>query len=192
MRLLWGPLPVADVHGVAVGEGREGAELGVVLVRALFETDRSRGLGRPEGTHVQVLRGTTNARVPGWRPISRQTGDRLLAVRPTALRDQGRGQGLARKSQHRGIMRTLASMIGEVIIARIPLLDAEGMELVKLHGVEAHGIWIESQQFTDRLMERFHLSSSRTTPLVFIPFDKVDFIIGAMDSLSLSEQAFGL
>lgn len=89
-------------------------------------------------------------------------------------------------------MRTLASMIGEVIIARIPLLDAEGMELVKLHGVEANGIWIESQQFTDRLMERFHLSSSRTTPLVFIPFDKVDFIIGAMDSLSLSEQAFGL
>lgn len=89
-------------------------------------------------------------------------------------------------------MRTLASMVGEVIIVRIPLLGAERMELVKLHGVEAHGIWVESQQFTDRLMERFHLSSSRTTPLVFIPFDKVDFIIGALDLLSLSEQSFGL
>jgi hypothetical protein len=89
-------------------------------------------------------------------------------------------------------MRTLASMIGEMIIVRIPLLDAESMDLVKLHGVEALGIWIESQQFTDRLMEKFHLSSSRTTPIIFIPFDKVDFIVAALDSLSLSESALGL
>ena len=89
-------------------------------------------------------------------------------------------------------MRTLASMIGEVIIVRIPLLGAESMELVKLHGVEAHGIWIESQQFTDRMMEKFHLSSSRTTPLVFIPFDKIDFIVASLDSLSLSESSFGM
>ena len=89
-------------------------------------------------------------------------------------------------------MRTLAGMIGEVIIVRIPLLEAERMLLVKLHGVEAHGIWIESQDFTNELMEKFQFSSSRTTPLVFVPFDKVDFIIAALDSLSLSEPAFGL
>jgi hypothetical protein len=34
-------------------------------------------------------------------------------------------------------------MVGEVIIVRIPLLDPERMSLVKLHGVEAHGIGIE-------------------------------------------------
>ena len=89
-------------------------------------------------------------------------------------------------------MRDLASLIGEVIVARIPLLDPDGMMLVKLHGVEAHGIWIESQDFTNQLMEKFHFSSSRTTPLVFVPFDKVDFIIGSLDSLSLSEPSFGL
>ncbi len=83
-------------------------------------------------------------------------------------------------------------MIGEVIIVRIPLLDADGMMLVKLHGIEAHGIWIESQDFTNQLMEKFHFSSSRTTPLVFVPFDKVDFIIVCVDELSLSEPAFGL
>jgi len=89
-------------------------------------------------------------------------------------------------------MRTLASMVGEVIIVRIPLLDPERMSLVKLHGTEAHGIWIESQDFTNELMEKFQFSSSRTTPLVFVPFDKVDFMIAALDSLSLSEPAFGL
>ena len=88
-------------------------------------------------------------------------------------------------------MRSLASMIGEVVIVRIPLLD-EGMMLVKLHGIEANGIWVESQDFTNQLMEKFHFSCSRTTPLVFVPFDKADFIIGSLDSLSLSEPALGL
>ena len=89
-------------------------------------------------------------------------------------------------------MRNLASMIGEVIIVCIPLLNADGMLLVKLHGIEANGIWVESQDFTNQLMEKFHFSSSRTTPLVFVPFEKVDFIIGSLDSLSLSEPALGL
>ena len=89
-------------------------------------------------------------------------------------------------------MRNLASMIGEIIIVRIPLLDAERMVLVKLHGIELHGIWIESQDFTNQLMEKFHFSSSRTTPIVFVPFVKVDFIIASLDSLSLSESSFGL
>lgn len=89
-------------------------------------------------------------------------------------------------------MRTLASMMGEVIMVRVPLLDSDGMILVKLHGIEAQGIWIESQDFTNQLIEKFRFVSSRTTPLVFISFDKVDFIIGSLDSLSLSEPAFGL
>jgi hypothetical protein len=41
-------------------------------------------------------------------------------------------------------------------------------------------------------MAKFGCSSSRTTPIVFIPFAKLEFIIAALDSLSLSEPAFGL
>jgi hypothetical protein len=89
-------------------------------------------------------------------------------------------------------MRTLQSMIGEIIMARIPLLDSDGMMLLKLHGVEANGLWIESQDLTNELMEKFHFFGSRTTPLVFLPFDKIDFIIASLDCLSLSEPAFGL
>ena len=89
-------------------------------------------------------------------------------------------------------MRTLHNMIGEVIMARIPLLDTDGMMLVKLHGVEANGLWIESQDFTNELMQKFHCFSSRTTLLIFIPFGKIDFVLGSLESLSLSESAFGL
>jgi hypothetical protein len=44
-----------------------------------------------------------------------------------------------------------------------------------------------SQDLTNQLMEKFHSSSSHTTPL-----DKADFIIASLDSLSLSEPVFGL
>jgi len=75
---------------------------------------------------------------------------------------------------------------------RISLFDDDGMLLVKLHAIEAHGIWIESQDFTNQLMEKLYFSTYRTTPIVFIPLDKVDFIMGALDSLSFSERTFVL
>ena len=89
-------------------------------------------------------------------------------------------------------MQTLASMIGEMIIVRIPLLNPEGLALVRLHGLESHGMWIESQDFTNELMKKLKLSSSRTTPLVFVPFARIDFVLASLDSLSLSETAFGV
>ena len=83
-------------------------------------------------------------------------------------------------------------MVAEVIIVRISLFDDDGMLLVKLYAIEAHGIWIESQDFTNQLMEKLYFSTYRTTPIVFIPLDKVDFIMGALDSLSFSERTFVL
>jgi hypothetical protein len=89
-------------------------------------------------------------------------------------------------------MRPLKSLVGEMIIVRIPILDPEEMSLVRLHGVDANGIWIECQDFTDALMTRCHLASSVTTPLLFVPFARIEFILGAVRALSLSETAFGL
>ena len=89
-------------------------------------------------------------------------------------------------------MRTLKSMVGEIIMARIPALDKEEMVLVRLHMVEASGIWVESQDFTETVMSRCEIAASRTTVLMFVPFQGVDFILGSIDSIALSEKAFGL
>jgi hypothetical protein len=89
-------------------------------------------------------------------------------------------------------MRPLKSMVGEMIIVRIPILDPEEMSLVKLHGVEASGLWIESQGFTDSMMKKCQLSSSITTPVLFVPFTSISFIVGSERTLALSESAFGL
>jgi hypothetical protein len=89
-------------------------------------------------------------------------------------------------------MRSLKSMVGEMIILRAPVLDPENMSLVKLHAVESSGVWIESQEFTEAMMKKLQFSSSVTTLILFIPFQSIDFIVGSNNSLCLSERAFGL
>lgn len=89
-------------------------------------------------------------------------------------------------------MQPLKSMVGEIIVARIPVLNPEEMALVKLHRVEANGIWIESQDFTDAMMKKCHMASSVTTLVLFVPFQNIQFIVGSLRSLSLSETALGL
>ena len=88
--------------------------------------------------------------------------------------------------------RSLKSMVGEMIVARIPALVSDEMSLIKLHGVDLNGIWIESQDFTDMMMEKLHLTSSGTTLVLFVPFHSIDYIVGSIDSLALSEKSFGL
>lgn len=79
-------------------------------------------------------------------------------------------------------------------MARIPMLcdEDEEMILVKLHRVERAGIWIESQKYTESMLKRFGFSSSQTTLVLFVPFARVDFIVGSIGLLALSEEAFGL
>ncbi len=88
-------------------------------------------------------------------------------------------------------MRTLKIMVGDVVIARFPLLNGDRNDAVKLHGVARSGRWVESQDFTNRLMERFQFNSSVTTPLVFLPSDKLDFIVASTGLLALWESVFG-
>jgi len=86
----------------------------------------------------------------------------------------------------------LKSMVGEIVIARIAALDEKEMVFVRLHRVEASGIWVFSQDFTEAMMNRFKLAVSKTTLVLFVPFAQIDFIVGCVDSVSLSEAALGL
>jgi len=75
-------------------------------------------------------------------------------------------------------MRSLKSMIGETIVASVPTVSRQGMVSLRLHGVEANGIWVESQAFTDAMLQRFSVVASTTTLILFIPFQRIDYIVG--------------
>lgn len=89
-------------------------------------------------------------------------------------------------------MRKLSSMVGEMIVARIPVLHKTDLVLVRLHAVEPTGIWVEHQGYTNHMMKHFGMHSSCSTLILFVPFQSIEFILGSLESLSLSEQAFGL
>jgi hypothetical protein len=86
----------------------------------------------------------------------------------------------------------LRNMLGKLIVARIPALDRENMVLVRLHTVEASGIWIESQKFNETMLQNLGIVASVTTLVLFVPFSDVDFIISSVGSIVLSEKAFGI
>ena len=88
-------------------------------------------------------------------------------------------------------MRSLKSMIGEVLVARIPALDRQSMVIVKLLKVENTGIWIESQAFTERMLARFRAVASPNTLVLFIPFEQIEFIVNSADIPCFSEKALG-
>jgi hypothetical protein len=87
-------------------------------------------------------------------------------------------------------MRSLKQMVGENIIASVPSISKEPMISLRLHGVTRHGIWVESQSFTDAMLRRFNAAASITTPILFIPFQRIDFIVDSLDEIALSEDSF--
>lgn len=90
------------------------------------------------------------------------------------------------------MLRDFDEMVGKMIVARIPSLDQENMVTVQLHKVEANGIWVESQEFNDEILERVGMAASLRGLVLFIPFSSIDFIVSSMSSPALSEAAFGV
>jgi hypothetical protein len=88
--------------------------------------------------------------------------------------------------------RPLKCLEGSMIVAFIPALDRKELSLVRLHKVEPAGIWIESQEFTERMMKQFAAAVSQTTLLMFVPFHGVSYIVSSIKAVSLSEEALGL
>ncbi len=89
-------------------------------------------------------------------------------------------------------MPKLEEMIGQTIVALIPLIDKEEFQEVKLHGVESGGLWIESQKITNWLLRRKGLASAPKTLVLFLPYHQITFVMSALDVPSLSESAFGV
>jgi hypothetical protein len=51
-------------------------------------------------------------------------------------------------------MASLNELVGKTIIALVPFINRQRIQVLRLHGVEAGGIWVESQTLIDRLLAR--------------------------------------
>jgi hypothetical protein len=88
-------------------------------------------------------------------------------------------------------MKTLPEMVGDNILALVPMIDPKP-QVLKLLAVEPSGLWIESHEFTQGLMKLLKVQAAPKTAILFIPFHQITLIMASHDSPSLREEAFGV
>jgi hypothetical protein len=82
-------------------------------------------------------------------------------------------------------------LIGQTVLALIPILDQTEIQEITIHGVEVGGIWIESQRYSELFLAKLDLHAIRT-PIFFVPYHEIRFVMHRLDKLELSEKKFGV
>jgi hypothetical protein len=84
-------------------------------------------------------------------------------------------------------------LIGDSIFVKSPLMDKDSkLTEVKLLGVEAGGLWIQSQVLTNAVLDFFGASSAGKTPIFFLPYHEIICVVTTIDEIALGEKAFGV
>jgi hypothetical protein len=87
----------------------------------------------------------------------------------------------------------LSDMVGDQILIRTAIFgDPNKLHKVKLLGVEAGGIWIESQEFLNVALQIGGVASTENIPVIFVPYHQIYFVLSSVRGLALDEKAFGL
>jgi hypothetical protein len=86
----------------------------------------------------------------------------------------------------------LSDYIGSTVLAVIPGIDKTKVQKIKLHGVEAGGVWIENQSLTNAFLEFLGVSSAPKTLVLFVPYTAIAAIYAALDEPALNEKSFGV
>ena len=86
----------------------------------------------------------------------------------------------------------LSDFIGDSIFIVVPMIHKTELKEVKLVGVEAGGIWIESQEAINVILQSSGASAARNTPVLFLPYHQISLALTVRPGLSLDETAFGL
>jgi len=82
-------------------------------------------------------------------------------------------------------------MIGQILIASIPIFHETELQQIKIHGVESGGLWVECDEYTKIWLEKLDLPAART-PIFFVPYHEIRFAVYAHSKLALSEKKLGL
>ena len=82
-------------------------------------------------------------------------------------------------------------MIGEVVNGIVPSLSRKTLQL-KIVAVDAGGLWVESQDYTNRVLKGAKISGAPLTPVLFLPFSAISYLVRLQEGRSLSEESYGL
>jgi hypothetical protein len=86
----------------------------------------------------------------------------------------------------------LSDYVGQSLAFMIFRLNPDVAQEAVLRGVEAGGVWVESQQLTNDLLGQVGVSCAPRTPVTFFPYHEIGFVIAFVPELSLNETALGV
>jgi hypothetical protein len=86
----------------------------------------------------------------------------------------------------------IADYVGRDLVVLIPRLNSGVEQKVRLHGVDAGGIWIESQQLTNELLTRVGVSVAPKTMIFFFPYAEMVYAMTSIDQPALNETTLGV
>jgi hypothetical protein len=81
----------------------------------------------------------------------------------------------------------LEGLIGQTVGMMVPVFDSKKTIRVKIHAIESAGIWLESQMIIEKMFAISGKTSSPATPLFFLPFSSIGFVVASIELPSLSE-----
>jgi hypothetical protein len=87
---------------------------------------------------------------------------------------------------------TFKELVGQNVIAVIPIIHRIEFQQIKVLGCEAGGLWVECQALTNLMLKAIGQQVSQKTPIFFLPFQQITLVWTAIDQTSLSESAFGV
>jgi hypothetical protein len=86
----------------------------------------------------------------------------------------------------------LSDYVGESIAMVLPFLHTTKIQKVKLLGVEAGGVWIQSQEFINLTLQKLEQPTAPKTMVLFVPYHGIALALASIEGPSLNEKAFGV
>jgi len=86
----------------------------------------------------------------------------------------------------------LSDYIGQEIVLLIPTIHPIEFQKVKLLGVEAGGVWIESQTLINLILKKTGFASAPKPLAFFYPYHELRSGFVAIEGPALNEKAFGV
>lgn len=83
---------------------------------------------------------------------------------------------------------SLAKLIGTDILAKIPAFRGNNVITLKLLGVEAGGIWVESQDFMEEMFASTEHTMTPKTFALFLPFAQILVLYALADFPWISKR----
>jgi hypothetical protein len=85
------------------------------------------------------------------------------------------------------------NLIGQsVLISSDAFGDPKKLAKVILRGVESGGLWLESNEITQDLLQAFKAKAADKTVVFFVPYHRIKLAISSIGLMALSESSFGL